>query len=83
MNEANQVMRSLIARRSPSDRLRMSANMFTTARALAQAGITAHHPNIDKPAMRREIFLRFYGNEFAPTQREAIVAELLEGGSEG
>jgi hypothetical protein len=46
--------------------------MHATARALVKASI----PQRDPVAVNRELFLRFYGDDFEPEQREKILLAL-------
>jgi len=64
--------RRMILARSPADRLRMACRMFTTAKTLAKAGLEAEHGLLERGALRRQIFLRFYGADFPPAARDRI-----------
>ena len=64
--------RELLLARSPGERLRMGADMFTTARELCLAALRAQ----GETDLRVGLFLRFYGAEFPPEQRDAIVERL-------
>ena len=66
-------MRHLLAQLSPSDRLRMCARMFHTAKVLAEAGILSQLETTDSEEIRRALFLRFYGRECSEAQREAVL----------
>ena len=54
----------------------MGNSMFATARALAVASIRAKEPSVSAAALRRALFLRFYGGDFSPGERERIAAWL-------
>ena len=73
---AEGLMRSLFAQRTPTERLRMCARMFSTARALALAGMTDADGPMDASDQRRRLFLRFYGDEFTEPQRGAVIAAI-------
>ena len=62
--------------RSGAERVKMGASMFATARALAVASIRARDPSVSVAALRRLLFLQFYGGDFSPEKRERIAAWL-------
>ena len=66
----------MMAQLSPVARLQMCSRMFATARALAQAGLTAQGDFTDPSSLRRRLFLRFYGADFTEAQRRVILATL-------
>ena len=59
----------------PGRRVAMALGMFDTARALAEAGLRATGLS-DPRAVRRAIFLRFYGDDFGPRETAAILSAL-------
>ncbi len=68
--------RQMLMRRTGGERVRMGASMLATARALAVASIRAKEPSAPAAALRRALFLRFYGGDFGPEERERIAASL-------
>ncbi|HEV8616525.1 MAG TPA: UPF0158 family protein [Methylomirabilota bacterium] len=66
----------MLLARSPEDRLKMGCSMSATARALVRASVLAQDPQASPAALRRALFLRFYGPEFEPAEREGILAWL-------
>lgn len=68
--------RALLLARSPEERLKMGCSMGATARALARASVLAGDPQASPAALRRALFLRFYGHEFETAERERILAWL-------
>lgn len=58
----------------------MGCSMSATARALVRASVLAEDPAPSPAVVRRALFLRFYGHEFEPAERERILARL--GGDE-
>jgi Uncharacterised protein family (UPF0158) len=74
--EVVQRYRAMLLARSPGERLRMGCSMGATARALVRASVLAHDPHASPAELRRTIFLRFYGHEFAPPVRERILERL-------
>jgi hypothetical protein len=63
----------MIMSRSPEERLRMGCSMFDTAKEIVRSSIRERNPNLSEREMRKEIFLRFYGNDFSPQQKEKIL----------
>lgn len=71
--------RRMIMSLTPAERLTMASGMFDSARLLALAGIReALGKNATEQQLRVELFLRFYGADYAPDQRQRIVSELLK-----
>ena len=79
--EVETFYRRLMMERSGAERLRMACEMFSTAKALARAGILAQNPNLSEREVRREIFLRFYGKDFDAPSLSKIMRALF--GEEG
>ncbi len=65
--------RDLLMALSPEERLVMCTRMWSDARALVEAGL-ADEPNPEGHSLRARIFLRMYGRDFEPVERERIVA---------
>ncbi len=59
--------------KSGEERLKMGFSMFETARRQAIASIRGERPDIDDKELRRQVFLRFYGQEFDENDREKIL----------
>ena len=74
--EVMQRYRAMLLARSPEERLKMGCSMGATARALARASVLAQDPHASPAAVRRALFLRFYGHEFDAAERERIMASL-------
>lgn len=68
--------RAMLLARSPEERLKMGCSMGATARALVRASVLALDPHASPAAVRRALFLRFYGHEFDAAERERIMASL-------
>lgn len=65
-----------MARRSGSDRVRMTCEMFDLARTLTVAGIRTNEPAISDHDLRARLFERLYGDDFSEEERARIVATL-------
>lgn len=68
--------RAMLLARSPEERLKMGCSMGATARALVRASVLAQDPHASPAALRRALFLRFYGHEFEAAERERIMERL-------
>lgn len=74
--EIAEKMREMYQKKSPLERLQMGCSMYDMSRYLITCAILRENPNISKSAFRQEIFLRFYGNDFEPEEREKILNHL-------
>jgi hypothetical protein len=64
----------MLLSKSNTERFRMGCEMFETAKALTVAGLLAEGSG----DLRRRLFLRFYGRDFSPRQRERILRRIEE-----
>lgn len=69
-------MRELIQQKTPVERLLMGCSMFDFSKQLAAQSILASFPGITRAQFRRELFLRFYGEDFDLAQKERIIEHL-------
>jgi hypothetical protein len=73
MDDTSEDFKSLyhqkIMERSGEERVMMGDSMFTSARKLALASLSSIAGADEK---RFRLFLRFYGNDFAPEQQKQI-----------
>jgi Uncharacterised protein family (UPF0158) len=74
--EVMQRYRAMLLGRSPEERLKMGCSMGATARMLVRASVLAQDPHASAAAVRRALFLRFYGHEFQAVEREKILVRL-------
>ena len=77
--EVMQKYRAMLLGRSPEERLKMGCSMYATARLLVRASVLAQDPHASPAAVRRALFLRFYGHEFHPVEQEKILVRLTHG----
>ena len=68
--------RNMLMQRSGEERLKMGCAMRETARALVEASIREQDPQATPEAVRKGLFLRFYGHEFDAASREKILAAI-------
>ena len=76
--EIEEKMRELIRKKTPEERLRMGCAMYDFSKRLVSRAILEGRPELTPAELRREIFLRFYGNNFDSAAREKILARLGE-----
>ncbi len=57
---------------SGADRLKMGCSMHATSRTLVEASLSQKDPI----ALKRALFLRFYGEDFEPAARRRIMRAL-------
>ena len=51
--------------------------MYDSVKKLAISGILKERKHLDPPGLKRELFLRIYGNDFSATDRERIMKKIL------
>ena len=68
--------RDMLMQRSGEERLKMGCAMRETARALVEASIREQDPQATPEAVRKGLFLRFYGHEFNAESREKILTAI-------
>ena len=71
-------MREMVLRKSPADRLRMGCSMYDFSKQLVTNAILRENPDLSENMLRRELFMRFYGNDFNVVRREKILNYLVE-----
>ena len=68
--------RDMLMQRSGEERLKMACAMRETARAFVEASIREQDPQATSEAVRKGLFLRFYGHEFDAESRAKILAAI-------
>ena len=71
-------MCQMMQMKSPIERLKMGCSMYETSRFLIIRTILENDPNISENDLRKEFFLRFYGNDFTPEARKKIMDHLQQ-----
>lgn len=64
------IYNQMIMNKTPEERVKMCFSMLHTARQIVLASLP------DKKNWRKELFLRFYGDEFSPEQTKKILSAL-------
>lgn len=75
-------MRDMILQKLPEERLRLGCSMFDFSKKLVTMGILREHPDASPTLVRKELFQRFYGDDFDARQQEKIVSHLVQNSSE-
>jgi hypothetical protein len=70
--EIDMKMIELFARQTPTQRLAKACDMFDCAKQLVIAGLMQAQGELSKSQLRAQVFLRLYGDCFAPQERELI-----------
>ncbi len=68
--------RNLMMSKTGQERLLMGCSMYDTAKEIVRSSIYNGRPGITEADMRREVFLRFYGQEFSRAEREKMISAL-------
>lgn len=76
--EIAEKMREMIRLKSPLERLEMGCLMHSASKKLVRRAILESDPNISQAGLRQELFLRFYGSDVNPTQRQEIVQHFAQ-----
>lgn len=66
----------MLLKKSGVERLMMGFSMPETARQLMKAAILERNPGISRLELKKEIFLRFFGNDFSPPLLQKILNHL-------
>jgi len=75
--EIEALFNQMIMKKSGQERMMMGFSMFDMARMQVEAGIRANNPNSTIQEIRREIFLRVYGQDFSPDEQDKILKQIL------
>ena len=68
--------RNLIMSKTGQERLLMGCSMYDAAKEIVRSSIFNNHPGITEVEMKKEIFLRFYGQEFNRAEKEKVISSL-------
>lgn len=69
-------MREMIQRKTPEERLLMGCSLYDFSKQLVMNALLRENPQLTPSALKRELFLRFYGNDFNPEKKEKILGHL-------
>ncbi len=68
--------RDLMMSKTGQQRLRMGCSMYDTAKKIVCSSIYNSRPGITDAEMKKEIFLRFYGQDFTQAERNKFFSAL-------
>lgn len=65
-------MREMFQKKTPAQRLMMGCSMYDFSKQLVVSSILRQKPDISLPDLRKELFLRFYGNVLKPAALDLL-----------
>ena len=68
--------RDLMTSKTGQQRLLMGCSMYDTAKEIVCSAINNSHPGITGVEIKKEIFLRFYGQDFSQADKEKFLSSL-------
>lgn len=74
--EIEEKMRQMIRKKSPEERFKMGCSMYDFSKQLVTRAILESNPGISPAGLRRELFTRFYGNDFDPARRQKMLEHI-------
>ncbi len=74
--EVESFFNELMMKKTGQERLKMGFSMFDMARKQVLASILNQNPNADLKDIRKQLFLRFYGDDFTSEEREKILTQI-------
>lgn len=74
--EIAEKVREMMQQKSPEERFKMGSSMHQMSRYLVTQAILRECPDISPARLRQELFLKFYGEDFSPIEREKILKYL-------
>ncbi len=66
----------MMKKKSNEERLLMGCSMYDTAKQIVKSSLCEQHPGASAIEMRKELFLRFYGQEFTNNEVGKILRVL-------
>lgn len=71
------IYEQMMMQKSGKERLQMGFSMFNMARRQVIASIKKNNPEADEGQIRREIFLRFYGQDYSKEEQNKILSRIM------
>lgn len=68
----------MMMEKSGEERLKMGFSMFDMARGQVVASIKKSNPDADIQKIKKQIFLRFYGQDFSPKEQKKILMHIAD-----
>lgn len=76
--EIEQKVRELFQKKSPIERLKMGCDMYDASRYLVEQAILRKKPHLSGLELQKEVFLRFYRDDFSEEEIEKFFTSLDE-----
>jgi hypothetical protein len=67
---------AMLREKTPEERLKMGGSMCQTSRYLVSLAILRDNPHISLVDFRKEIFLKYYRDDFSPEEQQKIFQHL-------
>jgi len=74
--EMAQKVIELMQKKTPSERAMMGCSMFELSRNLVVRFIKEQNPGISNSALRQQLFLKFYGEDYEEEEKAKILKHL-------
>lgn len=71
--EIAEKMRELMQKKTMKERLEMTCSMIDASKKLVTCGILHNNPTISPRDLKKELFLKFYGDDFDSATKEEIL----------
>jgi hypothetical protein len=71
-----QKIHEMMQMKSPTERVKMGFSMYKTSKYLVARSILENTPIYSGIALRQELFLRFYGNDFDEDTKQKILEHI-------
>ena len=71
--EILELQRKILEKKSYEEKFLMSIDMYETSKSFVRSAIQNEIPNISEQELRRELFRRFYKNDFSKIEMEKII----------
>jgi hypothetical protein len=78
--EMEQRFRAMLLARTGAERLKMGCSMHQFAKMVVRASVLAKNPDATPAELRRELLLRFYGQDFSPDRLRTLLSALESDG---
>ena len=75
--EIEEKIRELVRKKTIEERLKMGCSMYDLSKQLVTQSILRSNPRLSPAGLRRELFLKFYGNDFDSKKRLEILERLV------
>ena len=74
--EVNARMIEMIQKKTPVERLAMGCSTYDFSKQIVISGLLKENPKLSGAELKKELFLKFYGNNVEGNQKRKIIAYL-------